>query len=434
MSREHQLLPIKQLIRSSASDLADGIRTGEVSSESIVEAFLEQIERINPQINALVQVATAEALSRAREADAALSRGEIWGALHGVPFTVKDVIETAGVISAAGLQSRASFVPLTDATVVSRMKSAGGILLGKTNCPPGGAGGVTDNPVYGPTRNPHNLAYSPGGSSGGEAAAIAAGLSPLGIGSDSGGSLRVPAHFCGITTLKPTSGRVPNTGTFDHPGGLSDYRTQIGPMSRHVKDLDLALRVIAGEDGHDSGVIPMPLYRPEEVSLYGLRIAFYTDDGITATCASTVNTIQACAQALSDVGAIVDHLRPACIEDARDITERYWHMHQHSGTEIQRLFADWDRFRSTMLSFMANHDVIMCPVDAEAAPHLGVEERPGMFNYTLPYSLAGWPCVILRAGTSAIGLPIGVQIVARAWHEHVALAVAAQIEVARGAS
>lgn len=206
----------------------------------------------------MVQVTAAAALSRAREADAALSRGEISGSLHGVPFTVKDVIETAGVICAAGLETRANFIPSADAIVVSRMRAAGGILLGKTNCPPGGGGGVTDNPVYGATRNPHDLSRSPGGSSGGEAAAIAACLSPLGIGSDSGGSLRIPAHFCGIATIKPTSGRVPNTRVFDYPGGLSDYRTQIGPMARYIKDLDLALRVIAGMDGQDSGVIPMP--------------------------------------------------------------------------------------------------------------------------------------------------------------------------------
>lgn len=422
------MLAAGQHIHSAARDLADAIRVGEVSSESIAEAFLERIKLVNPQLNALVQVTAAEALCRAREADLALSRGEVWGPLHGVPFTVKDVIETAGVISAAGLEGRARFVPRADAVVVSRMKAAGGILLGKSNCPPGGGGGVTDNPVYGPSHNPHDLARSPGGSSGGEAAAIAAGLSPLGIGSDSGGSLRVPAHFCGVATLKPTSGRVPNTGVFDHPGGLSDYRTQIGPMARHVKDLDLALRTIAGVDEYDSGVIPMPLHRPEEVSMRRLRIAFYTDDGVIPTCASTVATVRACAQALRDAGAIVDCKQPVCLGDARAITERYWRMHHFSGAEVQRLFADWDHFRSAMLAFMVNHDAIVCPVDAEAAPRLE-DPRPDMFNYTLPYSLSGWPCVVVRAGTSGDGLPVGVQIIARAWHEHVALAVAAEIEM-----
>ncbi|GFN47434.1 amidase [Candidatus Regiella insecticola] len=382
----------------------------------------------------MVQVTAAAALSRAREADAALSRGEIWGSLHGVPFTVKDVIETAGVICAAGLETRANFIPSADAIVVSRMRAAGGILLGKTNCPPGGGGGVTDNPVYGATRNPHDLSRSPGGSSGGEAAAIAACLSPLGIGSDSGGSLRIPADFCGIATIKPTSGRVPNTGVFDHPGGLSDYRTQIGPMARYIKDLDLALRVIAGMDGQDSGVIPMPLQRPEEVSMHGLRVAYYTDDGVIPPCASTVKTVRDCVQVLNDAGATVNCMRPACLSDARKISERYWHMQQSSGAEIQRLFADWDRFRSAMLSFMTNYDVIVCPVDAEAAPLLEMEKeksRHGMFNYTLPYSLSGWPCVVLPAGASGVnGLPIGVQIIANAWHEHVALAVATQIEAA----
>lgn len=398
-----------------------------MSCDKVMKAFLDRISLINPQLNALVQVPASDALSRACDADRALANGELWGPLHGVPFTVKDVIETAGVISAAGLASRADFVPQADAVVVTRMKASGAILLGKSNTPPGGGGGITDNPLYGATRNPHNPGYSPGGSSGGEAAAVAAGLSPLGIGSDSGGSLRVPAHFCGIATLKPTSGRVPNTGAFNHPGGLSDYRTQIGPMARYVEDLDLALRVIAGEDGVDSGVIPMALGRIADVSWKDLKIAFYTDDGFTGTRPSAVDAVLACVELLRHEGAIIECNRPACIGEARNITEQYWAMHRSSGAKVQNLFADWDRFRSAMLAFIANYDAIICPVDSDSAPLLGTD-RTGMFNFTLPYSLTGWPCVVLRAGTTADGLPVGVQIVARAWHEHVALAVALKLE------
>ncbi|MEE8567387.1 MAG: amidase, partial [Anaerolineales bacterium] len=254
---------------ASATALAQRIRAKDVSSEEIVNACLQRIEAVNPRLNAVVQLAADTARAEAREADAALAREKIKGPFHGVPFTVKDVFDTAGVISAAGIEERASYVPEQDAVVVARMRAAGAILLGKTNCPPWGAGGESDNPVYGRTNNPYDQTRTPGGSSGGEAAIIAAGGSPLGLGSDSGGSIRVPAHFCGIAGLRPTVGRIPNTGVFNHPGGLSDPRTQIGPMSRFVEDLGLTLSVISGVDWRDSGVIPMPLGDPQAVDTTG---------------------------------------------------------------------------------------------------------------------------------------------------------------------
>ncbi len=415
------------LLRHSATELGALIQQRKLSSTAIVCAYLARIEALNPSINALVQVCAEAALAGAWAADRAVANGEYWGALHGVPFTVKDVFDTRGVVSAVGLPERAHYRPEQDATVVTRMKAAGAILLGKSNCPPGGGGGVTDNPVYGATRNPHALAYSPGGSSGGEAAAIAAGLSPLGLGSDSGGSLRVPAHFCGVCTLKPTSGRVPNTGVFDHLGGLSDYRSQIGPMARHVEDLALALQVIAGEDGVDAGVIPMPLRGMQTQTLKGLRVAWYSDGGIEPVDALTHTTLQAVADLLDAEGALIRSAFPSALSNARDITERYWAMSQSSGAQSIQLFSDWDQFRTAMLGFMADYDIILCPVDAAPATQLG-ETRPGLFSHTLPYSLAGWPCVVVRAGTDSAGLPVGVQIVARPWHEPVALAAAAAIE------
>ncbi|MHA6575421.1 amidase [Pseudomonas yamanorum] len=418
------------LLRYSATELAALIQRRELSSTAIVSAYLARIEKLNPSINALVQVCGESALERAWEADCAVANGECWGVLHGVPFTVKDVFDTQGVVSAAGLVDRARYVPSQDAVVVARMKAAGAILLGKSNCPPGGGGGVTDNPVYGATRNPHGLFHGPGGSSGGEAAAIAAGLSPLGLGSDSGGSLRVPAHFCGICTLKPTSGRVPNTGVFNHPGGLSDYRSQIGPMARHVEDLALVLQVIAGEDGRDAGVIPM---QPPGVlvgTLNGSRVAWYSDGGIAPVDEVTQATLQLAANLLAAAGASLFQAFPAALANSRDITERYWAMSTGTGEEAVRLLSDWDQFRSAMLGFMADYDLILCPVDAAPAPRMGAS-RPGLFSHTLPYSLAGWPCVVIRAGTCDAGLPVGVQIVARPWHEHLALAAAAAIERAR---
>jgi amidase len=179
-----------ELIFASAMQLARSMRAKDVSALEVVQAHLDHIAAVNPQVNALVQLTAEQALDAARAADMALARGETLGPLHGVPFTVKDVVEVAGVISAAGLPERATFRPKQDAVVVTRLRAAGAILLGKTNCPPGGGGGFTDNLVYGRTNNPYRLSHSPGGSSGGEAAAIAAGMSPLGIGSDSGGSIR----------------------------------------------------------------------------------------------------------------------------------------------------------------------------------------------------------------------------------------------------
>ncbi len=285
----------EDLVGRSATDLARAIATRKISSVEVVDAYLRRIQAVNPRLNAIVQRVPEGALMQARKADQAVARGDRCGALHGVPFTVKDVCETAGIVSAAGMEERAHFIPARDAVVVARMKSAGAILLGKTNCPPGGGGGVTDNPVYGRTNNPYGLDYTPGGSSGGEAAAIAACMSAVGIGSDSGGSIRVPAHFCGVASLKPTSGRVPNTGVVNHFGGLSDYRTQIGPMARYVRDLVLTLPLIAGEDGVDSGVIPMPLRDPRSVSTVGLRVAFYVDDGQATSTPDVVSTVRAAA-------------------------------------------------------------------------------------------------------------------------------------------
>jgi len=423
---------LEDQVRLSAVDISRAILTKMVSSEEIISAYLQWIEEVNPRLNAIVQLAADRALDEARSCDKALANGDIRGPLHGVPFTVKDVFETAGIVSAAGLRERAHFVPNDDSVTVARMKAAGAILLGKTNCPPGGAGGATDNPVYGRTNNPYSLSCTPGGSSGGEAAAIASGESVLGLGSDSGGSLRVPAHFCGIATLKPTTGRVPNTGVFNHPGGLSDYRTQIGPMARYVRDLVLVLPLIAGEDGIDSGVIPMPLRDPSSVSTKDLHVAFYVDDGQATPTPDVVSAVEAAAHTLSEAGVVVTEAKPRCLSDSRSITERYWALSKMPGDEVERVFLDWDRFRTAMLAFMAHYDAILCPVDYRPASPHDEDHKEWRFNYTLPFSLCGWPCTVVAAGQSASGLPIGVQFAARPWREDIVLALAQLIEDALG--
>ncbi len=389
-------------------------------------AHLERIAAVNPRLNAVVQLDVEAALAQAQAADAARARGERLGPLHGVPFTAKDVIETAGLIAAAGLPERAAYIPTADATVAARMRAAGAILLGKTNCPPGGGGGDTENPVYGRTNNPYNVTRTPGGSSGGEAAIIAAGGSPVGLGSDSGGSIRLPAHFCGVAGLKPTSGRAPNTGVFNHPGGLSDPRTQIGPLARSVADLALVFSLIAGPDGRDAGVIPMPIGDYRTVNVRGLRVACYMDDGASPPTAETGAAILTAARMLAAAGALVTDARPP-LAASRDITERYWGMNALTGAQVETLFSDWDAFRTAMLVFMADYDAILCPVEAHPAPPHD-EPDPLRFNYTLPYSLTGWPVAVVRIGASPEGLPIGAQVIAHPWREDVALAVATQLE------
>jgi amidase len=415
-----------------AVGLAESIREREVSSVEVVQAFLQRIEAVNEAINAVVVLARERAIEEARAADASLAQGQVVGPLHGVPFTAKDVFDTAGVETTAGIPDRIGMVPKEDAEAVARMRRVGAILLGKTNVPPGGSGGVTDNPIHGRTRNPYDSARSPAGSSGGEAAIQAVGGSPVGLGSDSGGSLRVPAHYCGVAALKPTTGRVPNTGAFGQPGGLTDTRTQIGPLSRFVQDLAPILDIVAGPDGCDGGVVPMPLGDPKAVEPSGLRIAFYTNDGFTPTTHDTEAAVRNAVNALAATGSAVTEACPEHIgEDALDISQRYWGWGELKGGESVRLLTDWDAFRTRMLAFMESVDIIVCPTAPGPAAFHG-EALDMMFHYTLPFSLTGQPCVVVPCGRSGEGLPIGVQVVGRVWREDVAIAAAKYIEATIG--
>lgn len=422
---------MESILTSSAAALARAIRDREVRSREVVEAFLRRIDEVNPAINAVVQLAPERALEEADRADATVARGAVLGPLHGVPFTAKDNLDTEGVVTAVGLEERRGIVPQQDAVVVARMRAAGAILLGKTNTPPGGGGGRTDNPVYGRTNNPYDLARTPGGSSGGEAAIQAAGGSPLGLGSDSGGSIRLPAHFCGVAGLKPTTGRVPNTGGYELPGGLTDPRTQIGPLSRFVEDLWLAFGVIAGPDWRDSGVVPVPLGDPNTVSLDRLRIGWYADDGTVTPTEETVAAVRAVAARLAGEGLRVEEVAPPDSDESWAITRGYWRTRSLTGGEVENLQLRWDRFRTAMLGYIHDIDAIICPADhVPAVRHEDSDDQ--RFTYTLPFSLSGWPCAVVRAGTSPEGLPIGVQIVTQPWREDVAIAVARQVEALTG--
>lgn len=421
----------------SATDLADLIRSGSASSEEIVQAHLARIEVVNGSLNAVVQLASNEALKAARQADKARRDGLSIGPLHGIPFTVKDWIDVGGwPCSGADLRFR-DRVPQNDATVVTRLREAGGIFLGKTNA-------VTGNKVYGRTNNPYDLERTPAGSSSGEAAIIAAGGSPLGLGSDSGGSIRQPAHNCGIAGLKPTSGRVPLTGHFPFIAPMLDPRTVIGPLARRVEDLNLVLRVIAGPDDCDPSCVPVPLRDPREVPLEHLRVAFYTHhDGATPD-PDVARVTREAAHALSGDVAVVNEAQPERLDEVYPITRGYWSRPESedlwawrpdgparlSGEEVEQHLFAWDRFRRSTLKFMRDYDVIITPAaERPAVPH---SEPEGGIAFTLAYSLTGYPAVTVRVGTSRQGLPIGVQVVAGPWREDVALAVAGAVEAACG--
>jgi amidase len=420
---------MRDIIGAPAGWLARAIRTKKVSSLEVVRAHLEHIHTVNPRLNAVVFATAESALKQARAADRRNTRKNVLGPLHGVPFTAKDIFDTAGLPTTAGLRMLRTNIPDHDATVIARMREAGAILIGKTNCPPGGIGGDSWNPLHGGTRNPYDIARTPGASSSGEAAIIAAGGSPLGIGSDSGGSIRLPAHYCGIAALKPTTGLIPSTGAYALPGGLTDPRSQVGPMARFVADLILTLPLLIGPDGVDSGVVPVPFAR-RTPKLKGLKVAWYADDGMARPTHAITTVVRAAAHALAKAGCEVTEARPPALHEAHQVTLGYWGDKRMSH---DRLYKRWDAFRTAMLGFMSGFDLIVTPVAPDIAPLYRSKYVPThLFSYTIPYSLSGNPCVVVRAGTSPEGMPIGVQVVARNWHDDVALRAAQSIERALG--
>ena len=458
---------MNEIIYASAKTMAQAIQDKEVSAVELVDAHLARIDEVNPALNAVIQLAANRARAEAVEADAALARGESLGALHGVPFTLKDSIDTEGVITTGGTLGRKDYVPDADATVTARLRAAGAILLGKTNTPELTFAGETDNLVYGRTNNPFDVSRAPGGSSGGAGAIVCCGGAAFDIGSDTGGSVRGPAHYCGITGIKPNSGRVPRTGhVVPHGLGALDSLTQNGPMARYVEDLVMIMPIISGPDWSDPFLAPVPLGDPADVEINGLRVCFYTDNGVRTPTAEIMAAVRSAAAALGEAGATVEENLPRAIPENPDISDI---MRQGDGQAgARRMLAkygttethEWmtrqlakssesivpvgdytavlervDAYRSAMLGFMENYDVIVCPVSSFAAlPHgesMEDKNRAGM-NYTATYNITGWPSTVVRAGTSPDGLPIGVQVVARPWREDVSLAVAQYLEGALG--
>jgi amidase len=455
-----------EVIFASACEIARRIRAKEISAVEVTESHLARIDEVNASLNAVVTRCDDMALQRARALDAALAKGDAVGPLHGVPITIKDAFDTAGVRSTGGTLGRAGYVPSQNATAVERLLAAGAILIGKTNTPELTLFYDTDNLLFGKTFNPYDLSLSPGGSSGGSAAIVAAGGAALDLGSDTGGSIRLPAHFCGVAGIKPTSGRIPKSGLVPPGGTPVDPLTQVGPIARFVEDLALALPILSGVDWKDSSVVPVPLGELEAVRIENLRIAFYADNGIVAASSEVSAVVRDCARVVAERGAKVNEARPPGVEQSRELFRRLFGMDggawirrilERMGTEevypflkwtdkrddvpeatasdFTLLLEEWEQFRRRMLGFLQHYDVILAPAHAYAAlPHgdLTSPERSPAFSYTQTYNLTGWPSVVVRAGTSKRGLPIGIQVVARPWREDVALAVAQRIEESLG--
>ena len=414
---------MNDVIFASASALTRRIRARELSAVEVVEMHLARIDAVNPSLNAVVTRCDARALARAKQADVRLAKGQMLGPLHGLPMTIKDAFDTAEVRSTGGTQGRANYIPSQNATAVERLLSAGAILVGKTNTPELTLFYDTDNVLFGKTFNPYDLSLSPGGSSGGSAAIVAAGGSSLDLGSDTGGSIRLPAHFCGVAGIKPTAGRIPRTG-FIVPGGMPvDALTQVGPIARFVEDLALVLPILSGVDWQDSAVVPMPFGDPDAISMPDLRIAFYTDNGDVAASPEVSSVVRDCVRVVAARGATVTEACPSVMAQSRRLFGRifstdggawirrlldklgtqeiYPFLHwtdQHddapeaTAAAFTALMAEWEQFRRRMLAFLQHYDVMLAPVHAYPAlahGELTSDEKSPAFSYAQPYNLTG---------------------------------------------
>jgi Asp-tRNA(Asn)/Glu-tRNA(Gln) amidotransferase A subunit family amidase len=463
-----------ELVTKPASELVAMIRRREVSPLEIVDAHLRAIERINPAINAIVTISD-DIRARAIEAEHAILRGESLGALHGLPITIKDTIDTAGLRTTTGARIRAEHIPNEDAPVVARLKTAGAIVLGKTNVPEMAIPYECDNPVFGRANNPHNPLLTPGGSSGGEAAAIAACLSPAGIGSELSGSIRVPAHFCGITGLKPTVGRVAMQGHTPSASGVVGLGASIGPMARCVKDLALLFHVLADSLDEETKTADEIL---DATKLRGMRVAWYTENGTVPVSNEIKIAVEKAASVLAAGGLeTFQALPPGVARVSRlwtdlfarsanaEIASLYRGHEDQAGTLVARLLHHLDdepaefedridnaeqlakavvereRLREGLLQWMKATPLILAPVGSTAAFQHGRHrvEVDGTyvnvfraFSYAQAFNVLGFPSVAVPAGKTASGLPIGVQVIGRPNEEFTVLAAASVIEEALG--
>jgi len=454
--------------------MAELIQNRKLSPVELVQAHLDRIERVNPKINAYVQLDAERALAAARAAEHAIMRNEAVGPLHGVPVSIKSSIEVAGMSCEAGTKLRAGYVARGDAPLVSRLRKAGAIILGVTNTPELLMAWETDNLLYGRTNNPWDLSRTPGGSSGGESAAIASGCSAGGVGSDGGGSIREPAHFCGICGLKPTPGRIPATGHFPQSAGPFALTGVVGPMARTMADLKILFEVMQGPDIGDPSAAPVPVRWPDRNDLKKTRIGYFEDDGRTPVTLETRAAIKRAAETLRNAGFEVEPFRPEGLEKARELWWKYfgiaggmllgpmtkgrdgelspilkefnsWVAAEPSHT-AQSLLESWierDLVRMQIFEQMEKFQVLLCPVASISAFRHGERrwqiegktvEYLDAWSYCEWFNLLGMAAATVPIASSGEGLPIGVQIAARPWGEELVLAVAHCLEQQHGVS
>jgi Asp-tRNA(Asn)/Glu-tRNA(Gln) amidotransferase A subunit family amidase len=456
------------LTLESARDMEKGIREKRISPVELAEAHLAKIETLNPKLNAFVQVDPERVRRQAREAEAAVMSGQLLGPVHGVPISIKSSIEVAEMKCEAGTRLRTGFVATQDAPLVERLRRAGAVILGVTNTPELLMAWETDNLLYGRTNSPWDLDRTPGGSSGGESAAIASGMSAGGVGSDGGGSIRVPAHFSGICGLKPTPGRIPSTGHFPPSGGPFALLGVVGPMARTVADLKVLFEVMQGPDDGDTFAAPAPLRWPTHDELRYLRIGYFEEDGLTPVTAEIRNAVRTAAEALSRAGFQVEPFRPEALEEARLLWKKFFVKtggmligpmfagREQDMSPTLKQFLEWsaaepnlsgqavidawirrDTLRATFLAQMRKYPILLCPPAAIPAFRHGERswtidgktvEYLDAWSYAEWFNLLGNPAAVIPVSQSREGLPVGVQIVGRPWEEEQVLSVASVLE------
>ncbi len=445
------------------------LRARQISIVELAEAHLAQIARLNPCLNAFADFDAERVRAEAQRMDA-VQDGR--GALYGLPVTVKSSIATAGFRCEIGSLLNKGERPSADAVVVERLRAAGALILGTTNCPEFLMAYETANLLHGQTRNPWDLERTPGGSSGGESAAIAAGMSAAGLGSDSGGSVRVPAHFTGICSLKPTPGRIPGQGHLPPCVGPFSILGAIGPMARTMEDISMLFRVLSGQDPCDPVSPPLPLRNPTLDELRHNRIGYFEDDGLTPVTPETREAVQASAKALCEAGFRVEPFRPQTLEPLRRI---WWKFFVQCGamfyeptiagkhaqlspifkeflgiaeaappltaTELLSAWAELDLLRAKTLAVMEEYPVLLCPVASIPAFRHGERawsiegqtvEYLDAVRYTQWFNALACPAAVIPVHRSPEGLPIGVQIVARPFEDETALGIASVLDATFG--
>jgi len=454
------------LHRLSLCEMASLARAGSVSSLELVDAHLDRIEQRNPELNAFTMVLADQARESARRADQGLKSGR----LHGVPVTVKDSFDVAGHPTRLGSYFAPEVPAAEDAAVVARLRREGAIILGKTNTPEFLVSYETDNFITGRTNNPWDLERTPGGSSGGEAAAIASGCSPGGVGSDGGGSIRVPAHFCGIAGLKPTPGRISPIGLRPSDADAIKGITVVGPMARSVADVRLLFEILAGYDDRDALSAPVPIREPV---LDDLRIGVMEQFYEVPVRPSIRKSVRDAAAALGGIGFEVSEFRPEGIERAPNLwnffsgavvarsmkeriagreAEAHWTYTENldraldlppiTAWQVVESMAARDAMRRKLLAQMRRTKVVLMPVSS--IPAFRHRERSfevegktiGLFKAMMtvtPFNLLGLPALVVPFGLGEEGLPIGVQLVGRPWEEELLLEIGERLEGARGA-